>query len=57
VEIPTAEAEAALEVEDKGADAQNDLQLKKAKEVLNGLVSKISNRGKGKARKLSEISL
>jgi carboxyl-terminal processing protease len=69
VEMPTSEAEAALETTDKVSDIDKDLQLKKAVDVLNGLVIRLDTKtkrgarlrevikGSGKARKVSAISL
>jgi len=57
VEIPTAEAEASIEAEEKTADVQKDLQLKKAVEILKELTVRIDVKGRGKARKVSEVPL
>lgn len=57
VEIPTAEAEALYESEEKTADAKKDPQLKKAAEVLRGLISGIDVIGGKKSRKASAVSL
>jgi carboxyl-terminal processing protease len=55
VEIPTAEAEAALETEEKITDIKKDPQLKKAIEILKGSIVKAEMKGKSKTRKLSAI--
>jgi len=57
VEIPTAEAEAPLEAEEKTANVQKDLQLKKAVEILKELTVRMDVKGRGKARKVSEVPL
>jgi len=58
VEIPTAEAEAALETEEtKLTDLKKDAQLKKAFEILQGSINKLGLKGKGKTKKLSAISI
>jgi len=57
VEIPTEEAEAMFQSEDKAVNTQKDPQLKKAVDVLNGLISGVDVIGGKKARKLSAIPL
>jgi carboxyl-terminal processing protease len=57
VEIPTAEAEAMFESEEKTANTLKDPQLKKAVEVIKGLISGVDVIGVKKARKLSAIPL
>jgi len=57
VEIPTAEAEAMFESEEKTANILKDPQLKKAVEVIKGLISGVDVIGVKKARKLSAIPL
>jgi carboxyl-terminal processing protease len=68
VEIPTSEADAALEISDKVSDIDKDPQLKKAVEVLSGLIVGVRHEVKrsaysradvkgGRARKVSAISL
>jgi carboxyl-terminal processing protease len=47
VVIPTAEAEAAFEAEENATNEQKDPQLKKAVEVLKGLVSSVNVKGQG----------
>ncbi|MFH1709930.1 MAG: S41 family peptidase [bacterium] len=57
VEIPTAEAEAAVLEPENGVDIRKDPQLKKAVEVMEGLIVKFDVKGKGKAGKVSAVSL
>ncbi len=68
VEIPTSEADAALETDEKTADVEKDPQLKKAVEILSGLIVGVhpgvkknkyfrANIRGGRARKVSAVSL
>jgi carboxyl-terminal processing protease len=57
VEIPTAESEAMFESEEKTANPLKDPQLKKAVEVIKGLISGVDVIGVKKARKLSAVPL
>ena len=57
VEVPTSEAEAALESNDKVSDIDKDPQLKKAVEVLKGLIGRVDIRDGRRARKASAVSL
>ena len=57
VEVSTAEAEAMFESEEKTANTLKDPQLKKAVEVIKGLISGVDVIGGKKARKLSAVPL
>jgi carboxyl-terminal processing protease len=57
LEVTTEEAEAMFQSEDKAVNTQKDPQLKKAVEVLKGLIAGIDVTGMRKAKKLSAIPL
>jgi len=57
VEVTTEEAEAMFQSEEKTADVKKDPQLKKAIQVLKGLIAGVDVIGGKKARKLSAIPL
>jgi carboxyl-terminal processing protease len=57
LEVTTEEAEAMFQSEDKAVNTQKDPQLKKAVEVLKGLIAGVDVTGMRKAKKLSAIPL